>query len=688
MSVQDFRKKLENTTDKLSVFASREAILKYDVTVAEILELIQDFLSDEEKLKLFDFPDIEKLTTKFMNNIIGLISEEAVKLQLLENDSIISKMDQGKIIELISGISDEARASVLKDTEFTKKIGLQTHQLMELTKQLSIDSEKLEIMDIYEFDAERRVKILRTCSDETKTEVILGENQLPRNNKIEILSSYDVKALAEFILANGKFCEENNISPYDITRNLDKNKQKEFVELLPDISLSLDEKKKILATLDEEVKASIDKESLPEEFKVAISIKTKYGKAIMDFERNLEDYRGLDNIIRIAPEDFTEEQRKRILELCDICPNMYVQNVINNILVPSYGSEYKEAEEWIQSVIDSLDPSYSKVQKLAVIDNAIGKKVSYSPDFDTEVSNMSDCRALWRIITSGYGVCNGIAAIEKYMLERVGIESEIINTQSHTFLKIKDIELPLANGEVVRGNTVLDPTWNLTDHRFGGKPENFCITYEEIRKHDIDDDKVDQMCHKADEELQDATIGLDTQTIRQVFSSVGLTRADGLFPVQDLLDESKAIDEAYVDNSEENINQQLALLSRMHPEFATCQNSTIKLLSGTLLNKENIKFNRCVVNRVYERADDNRRPVVFIYLDSNEFGKKFYFADNSKGQFAELPMEEFTKRFECYDMDLEINNGLRFWEVSQDRSTSVDLSRTSGMIASDKGGGR
>lgn len=31
---------------------------------------------------------------------------------------------------------------------------------------------------------------------------------------------------------------------------------------------------------------------------------------------------------------------------------------------------------------------------MAVIDNAIGKKISYSPDFDTEVFNSADCRAL------------------------------------------------------------------------------------------------------------------------------------------------------------------------------------------------------------------------------------------------------------------------------------------------------
>ena len=133
-------------------------------------------------------------------------------------------------------------------------------------------------------------------------------------------------------------------------------------------------------------------------------------------------------------------------------------------------AEYKEAEQWISSLVNSLNPSYSNLQKMAIIDHAIGKKISYTPDYETEVFNPKDARALWKIITSGYGVCNGIAAVEQYILQRIGIESEMIQSENHAFLKVKDIELPDENGELQKGDTIVDPTWNLTSHRFNAIP--------------------------------------------------------------------------------------------------------------------------------------------------------------------------------------------------------------------------
>lgn len=290
---------------------------------------------------------------------------------------------------------------------------------------------------------------------------------------------------------------------------------------------------------------------------------------------------------------------------------------------------------------------------MAIIDNAIGQQISYSPDFDTEVFNIEACRALWKIISSGYGLCNGIAKVEQYMLNRVGIESEFISSGIHAFLKIKNIELPLANGESVTGNTILDPTWNLTRHRFGGKPDNFCISYEQARKNDIDSEGKDHNCHKNDEQLQDATLNLDEQSLRALFTSVGLADRDGQFPIKAFLEKSKQLDEVYANNSEQNIKNQFLLLKQVCPEFATCQNSSMSILKDVLLSNENLRFNKCVVSRVYDRTDKSKRPIIFVYIDSNELGQRFYYANKEEGQFIELSQEEFTRQFECYEEDLE-----------------------------------
>ena len=96
-----------------------------------------------------------------------------------------------------------------------------------------------------------------------------------------------------------------------------------------------------------------------------------------------------------------------------------VNSIHKSVEFFSTASEYKDAEEWINSIIDTINPEYSKAQKLAIIDNAIGKKLSYSPDFRTEIFDNVCSRSLWKIVSSGYGVCNGISKVEQYILNRV-----------------------------------------------------------------------------------------------------------------------------------------------------------------------------------------------------------------------------------------------------------------------------
>lgn len=689
MNAQDLRKLLEQTDDKISVFASPETLNKYDFNAKEFFDLISDFLSDEEKLRLFDYSHFRQFEGWIKGGIIGLISDEHIILQMMSNDNIMNGFESYQIVDImkkmsdigkqqllhnqgfiekyqipdyelkniISSLTDEARAEVLIDIDLiTNKLHLADFQITELVKGLSSEESKSKMLELYELADHQKIDIINTFNNNSKLGILLKENGFGKYDRMKILKSLDSETLSGFLAEHKDFCIENDIHPYEIVLGLDMEQQKDFIANLENMNLTLSEKREILATLKVDVKQSIDTTNFPEEYKSAISIQTtEYGgRVILDLERNLEDYRGLDNLMRINPEEFTEEQRAKFIKVCDICPNLQVVSKLNNIVEHiSTASEYKEAEEWINSIIDNLNPEYSKAQKMAVIDNAIGKKISYSPDFDTEVFDSADCRALWKIISSGYGVCNGIAKVEQYMLNRVGIESEIIGSGTHAFLKIKDIELPLANGEIAKGNTILDPTWNLTRHRFGGKPDNFCINYEQARKNDIDIEGKDHNCHKNDEQLQDATLNLDEQSLRRLFTSVGLADRDGQFPIKDLLEKSKLLDEFYANQPEQNISKQFLLLRQTCPEFATCQNSSMSILSDVLLSNENLRFNKCVVDRVYNRTDKEKRPIMFVYIDSNELGKRFYFANKDEGQLVGLTQEEFTEQFECYEEDLK-----------------------------------
>ena len=85
----------------------------------------------------------------------------------------------------------------------------------------------------------------------------------------------------------------------------------------------------------------------------------------------------------------------------------------------------------------------------------------------------------------------------------------------------------------------------------------------------------------------------------------------------------------------------------------------MRALRDIFLDNENLKFNKCVVDRVYNREDKEKRPIMYVYIDSNELGQKFYFADKDEGQFVELPQEEFTKQFECYEEDKKNNKRIK-----------------------------
>ncbi len=694
MNAQDLRKLLEQADDKLSIFANRETLSKYELSVRELLDLVNDFLSDEEKLKLFDYLHFIKLESRIKGSIISLISDEHIVLQMMNNDNIMNGFKNYQIVNIIKKMSDNVKQQVLYNQDFIKKYQIADYELREiisslneetktkvlmdmdlvtnklhladfqvtqLVKELSSEESKSIMMEKYELPNHQKTDIINTFNNNSKLAILLKDNNFNENDRMNILNilrSLDVETLREFFVEHKEFCIEKRIQPYEIVSGLDIEKQKDFIGNLENMNLTLIEKREILATLKTDVKQSIDTTNFPEEYKSALSIQTsEYGRTvILDLERNLEDYRGLDNLMSINPEEFTKEQRGKFIKLCDICPNLQVVSKLNNIVeYTSTAKEYKQAEEWINSIIDNINPEYSKAQKMAVIDNAIGKKISYSPDFDTEAFDSAGCRALWKVVSSGYGVCNGIAKVEQYMLNRVGIESEIIGSGTHAFLKIKDIELPLANGEIVKGNTILDPTWNLTRHRFGGKPDNFCINYERARKNDIDKEGKDHNCHKNDEKLQDATLNLDEQSLRKLFTSVGLADKEGQFLIKDFIEKSKQIDEIYANQPEQNINKQFLLLKQTCPEFATCQNSSMSIISDVLLNNENLRFNKCVVNRVYNRKDKEKRPIMFVYIDSNELGKKFFFANKDEGQFVELEQEKFTEQFECYEKDLKKN---------------------------------
>ena len=725
MNAQDLRKLLEQSEDKMNIFKDAETIFQYDLKVVEFLNIITDFLTDEEKKELVNCPFFENLSKYVQYRIIELISDDNIKLQFLKNSDNTDNISIYDVIDVIKTLSSNSIKQLLYDPNFMETYNFSEYQLKDIIlrlddktkeevlfdksliierfklselsiediiKSLTTDEAKKRMLNNIKLSEYAQVRIITAMNNDEKIQMILGENEFNKYQIIDILKSLDVVALCEFLKNNKTFCSENDIHPYEIVMKLEDEKQKEFVARLEDIDLDIEQKREILVTLAENVKQSLDTTNWPQEYKTAIAMNIKKKILVeleVDLNANLEDYRGLDNLIRVCPEEFTEDERKKFMQLCTICPELKVISRFNEYLtIASTTSDYIEAEKWITELISSLKPEYSNAQKIAIIDNAIGKKISYSPDFETEVFDKDDSRALWKIIASGYGVCNGIAKVEQYILKRVGIESEIISGEKHAFLKIQDLEMPLANGKVARGNTILDPTWNLCSHRFGGFPHLFCISYDEARKSDIDINGNDHKCHENVEKLSDATLNVDEQSLRMLFASVGLADRNGEFPLKALVEESRKIDEECANEPYRNICEQFKLLKRACPEFAMCQNSSMDILNLVIFKNKNLTFNNSIINRVYDKTDESKSPILFVYIDSDAFGKKGFLADKTKGEFVEITEEEFKERYACYEEDLNKDPDLMPWQREGQKENLQDTNTITSPIPqiAEKGG--
>lgn len=696
MDINDLRKLLEKSADKVSILKDESELKKYKFSMAELAELINTLLNDKEKVNILSY----NIFTGIINSkIIDAISDENIKLQVIRDSNIL----EWEKIQIIEKMSNKAKMKALMDKktygidflgdniifsfdESTKvkillnpEIGrdmlkLNNAQITKLAKELSNDTDKLKVLKMYNLGIYEKEIVKSLSENDNKIKYLLEKNFNP-NDSVEILETLDEKTLISFFKQNKDFYKKNNIHPYSVIWRLDKEKQMNFVSSLEDMELTLNEKLEILAVLKPEVKQEIDTSNFPEKYKVALSMKTSQyienildsdytdsANIILDLERNPEDYRNLDNLITSKPEEFSDEQRKKFIEICKVCPDLTVKSMYTI----ATGKEYLAAENWITSVISKIDPQYTDLQKIAVIDNAIGKKISFSPDERTEVFNTSNCRNIWRIITSGYGVCNGISFTEKYIFDRIGIESEIVSSEKHAFLKIKNVEIPLENGEIVKGNTLLDSTWNLGRNKFGAMPSCFCLNYEDMRKKDIDQKGNDHKSHKNDEDLQDATLSLSEQNLRNLFASIGVADKNGKFPIGNFVEKSKLIDKIYAKRQDENISKQLSLFSKLYPNFAECQKETIEMLTLISFNNENMDFNKCFISRVYNKSDNEKKPVLYVYIESSDSKKRFYYADAEEKKFIESHPKEFTKKFECYEVDLENSNGIRPWESDKE----------------------
>ena len=684
MSVDELRVLLEKAEDKLEVFKENEPELSG--FIYEFKQLLKDYFNDEQIIYILEktgFKDIGnrnvavllgcvknmQLKSEFMKRTdlldLGLYIENILisnsveeQMLILLNLDIIKKFNisERTICDCICNLSEEIKQQILNSNiELLKEIFKNNpFYLVEIICTIQSEDDKLRLTDLYGLSQSYRIEIKKSLSEKTKKSIILNSETDILYNEIEkLIASIDTSEQLIFIREHWDYLRNKGVKLWNLVKGLKLDAQLQYVDHIEELGLTLDEKRQIFAALPSQAKSKVDMTNMPEEYVRALQLEEDSfkGNPEMIFNKDIEAYRGLDELFVLNPTGYSSEDRQRLKKLLEICPNIELRD--NMIFNSSTATEYINGEAWIESVLSEISEDWTDIQKVAYIDYAIGKKISYSPDNHTERFSVTGNRSLWKIIDSGYGVCNGIANVEQYILGRVGIRAEMLDGHRHAFLVLKGIELPDENGDTVTGDTIIDPTWNLYSHRYGCMPQYFCQTYETVQD--------EEHCHDIGEEANTmSTIGLNSDTLKHVFKSIGLTDRDGNFPIKGLINTIEQIHKSSL-LSNDKIKEILKSVENYCPEFATCNMETSVILED-FLSRDGINYSRCVVERVYDREDKEKKPVLYVYVDVPGEGRIFFYADKECKRFVEVSEQQFTERFECYDMDLEQMNGRRPWE--------------------------
>ena len=246
MNAQDLKKLLENTNNKFNIFADRSVLVQYSLTVADLLQLLNEFLSDEEKGRLFELEHFKKLSPNLKSQILQNISDSKIKLAILKKPELMEGLDAYYITKIISTLDENAKISIIEDLNFLKnykidnydinqiikslgdkyklqilsnkslvsELGLKDYQISEFIAEIQDEATKLKLMDAYKIKSHHTLEILQTFSDKSKSQIILNnEFGLARNHLIKLISSLTTESIAQFIIENREFMQKNNIAP-------------------------------------------------------------------------------------------------------------------------------------------------------------------------------------------------------------------------------------------------------------------------------------------------------------------------------------------------------------------------------------------------------------------------------------------------------------------------------------------
>ena len=339
MNIEDLRKLLKETDNKYSILSDLETLIPYNITIGNLEDLIEEFLTDEEIANILKEDIIKGFKPFVKKELIKRIKKDDIKLKIFNDKDAMLGLKDYDITEIVSTLENDKKLQFLKTLEKdyqgpqisenylygiiksldkdSKKTLLYDKNLLKNTLKLQDieiinliceveDKDKLPLGNLYAFDKAFMFSIVNSLSDDKKKKFII-ENPYGYND-IDItamLYTLKIETIVDIMKNNQEFLRHKKIKPYQLARRLSVEEQLKLIDSIEDINLSLNEKRKIFASLSPETKQRIDKSRLPNEYKLALEVEigtdianyVTYGKVIIDFGKDLEIYRGLDELI-------------------------------------------------------------------------------------------------------------------------------------------------------------------------------------------------------------------------------------------------------------------------------------------------------------------------------------------------------------------------------------------------------
>lgn len=323
--------------------------------------------------------------------------------------------------------------------------------------------------------------------------------------------------------------------------------------------------------------------------------------------------------------------------------------------------EFLRGEEIIEEVIGKIDSQWTTKQKAAFVHYEMGKLISYAPDFCFSgkyvgAKAAEDSRNIWKSIDSGVSVCNGVTAIQRNILSRIGINTQELSSGSHSFMLV----------ETEEGNIITDATWDLTNTLFEARPMYFGKTYEELQQIDGPLSKA----HRLEQPPQDVIQISDTE-LREIYHSIGLTTEDRKFKMP-ILEEIDKIDNRHYNSNKQKVDVLLQMFTENFPEQAMHLSETRKMLENCMLTL-GIDIKTITTNFVYSTEDEEcNKPQLCIYLNGEE---TIAILNTEAMNFENLSIQDFDDLYKPHEEDTREPFWKKYLQREEaDRETEQDKS--------------